>query len=157
MPVDRVLALGAEDYEGGDPAVFNMAVMGMRLAQRANGVSKLHGEVSRGMFDGLWPGFDDDEVPITSVTNGVHAPTWVAREVVELGERRGRLVADRGGARAGRASSGSPTPTSGTLRRTLRAQLVVEGRRRVRESWMPPRRERRRARLDRRACSTRTC
>ncbi|OYW83100.1 MAG: UDP-N-acetylglucosamine 1-carboxyvinyltransferase, partial [Sphingobium sp. 32-64-5] len=38
-----VLALGTEDYEGGDPAVFNMAVMGLRLAQRANGVSKLHG------------------------------------------------------------------------------------------------------------------
>ena len=85
VPVDRVLALGAETYEGGDPSVFNMAVMGMRLAQRANGVAKLHGAVSRGMFAGLWPGFDNEDVPITSVTNGVHAPTWVAREVVELG------------------------------------------------------------------------
>ena len=55
VPVDRILALGAEDYDGGDPAVFNMAVMGFRLAQRANGVSQLHGEVSRGMFGGLWP------------------------------------------------------------------------------------------------------
>ena len=44
----------------------------------------LHGEVSREMFAGLWPGFDTDEVPIGSITNGVHAPTWVAREVVEL-------------------------------------------------------------------------
>src|SRR5262249_33151175 len=55
LPRDRVLALGAETYPGGDPAVFNMAVMGMRLAQRVNGVSRLHGQVSREMFAGLWP------------------------------------------------------------------------------------------------------
>ena len=76
-----MLALGAETYPGGDPDVFNMAVMGMRLAQRVNGVSLLHGEVSREMFAGLWPGFDTSEVPIGSVTNGVHTPTWVAPEV----------------------------------------------------------------------------
>ncbi|MFT3872422.1 MAG: alpha-glucan family phosphorylase [Nocardioides sp.] len=89
VPVDRVLALGAEDFAGGDPAVFNMAVMGFRLAQRANGVSQLHGHVSREMFNGLWPAFDEAEVPITSVTNGVHGPTWVAREVFDLAARYG--------------------------------------------------------------------
>src|SRR5688500_20165846 len=66
-----------------------MAVMGFRLAQRANGVSQLHGHVSRGMFNGLWPAFDEAEVPIGSITNGVHAPTWVAREVIELAEAHG--------------------------------------------------------------------
>ncbi|HZB51534.1 MAG TPA: alpha-glucan family phosphorylase, partial [Mycobacteriales bacterium] len=85
LPVDRVLELGSET----DPNVFNMAHMGLRLAQRANGVSKLHGEVSRGMFNGLWPAFDEAEVPIGSITNGVHAPTWVAREVIELAASRG--------------------------------------------------------------------
>ena len=60
VPTAKVLSLGAEDYDGGDPAKFNMAVMGLRLAQRANGVAKLHGVVSRGMFQGLWPGFDVD-------------------------------------------------------------------------------------------------
>ena len=89
VPVDRILALGAEDYEGGDAGVFNMAVMGFRLAQRANGVSQLHGHVSRGMFNGLWPAFDEAEVPITSITNGVHAPTWVGREVFELAAGQG--------------------------------------------------------------------
>ena len=84
MPVERLLQLGAETYEGGSAGMFNMAVMGLRLAQRANGVSQLHGVVSREMFDGLWPGFDDDEVPITSITNGVHGPTWVDRKVFEL-------------------------------------------------------------------------
>ncbi len=89
VPLDRILALGAEDYDGGDPGVFNMAVMGFRLAQRANGVSLLHGEVSRGMFNGLWSAFDEAEVPIGSITNGVHAPTWVAREVFELAAAAG--------------------------------------------------------------------
>src|SRR6266480_7523750 len=84
LPTGRVLALGAETYPGGDPEVFNMAVMGMRLAQRVNGVSLLHGQVSREMFAGLWPGFDTREVPIGSVTNGVHTPTWVAPEIVQL-------------------------------------------------------------------------
>ena len=83
VPLDRVLELGEEE----DPAVFNMAHMGLRLAQRRNGVAKLHGIVSRGMFSELWPGFDTAEVPISSVTNGVHAPTWVSREVFELAER----------------------------------------------------------------------
>ena len=68
-----------------------MAVMGFRLAQRANGVSQLHGQVSREMFNGLWPGFDEAEVPISSITNGVHAP--------DLGGPRGH--------RAGRASRGA--------------------------------------------------
>jgi len=89
VPVERVLALGSEDYDGGDAGVFNMAVMGFRLAQRANGVSQLHGHVSREMFNGLWPAFDEAEVPITSITNGVHGPTWVAREIFDLAAELG--------------------------------------------------------------------
>ena len=84
LPLDRVLALGAEDYEGGDPGKFNMAVMGFRLAQRANGVSSLHGLVSREMFQGLWRAFDTSEVPITQITNGVHHLTWVHRDLLDL-------------------------------------------------------------------------
>ncbi len=61
---------------------------GLRLAQRANGVSLLHGQVSRGMFNDLWPGFDQAEVPIGSITNGVHAPTWAAPQWLELGGAR---------------------------------------------------------------------
>ena len=77
VKAEDVVPLGIEEYEGGDPLKFNMAVMGFRLAQRANGVSLLHGEVSRGMFGELWPGFDTSDVPITSVTNGVHPSSWV--------------------------------------------------------------------------------
>jgi starch phosphorylase len=101
LPCARVLELGAETFPGGDPDVFNMAVMGMRLAQRVNGVSMLHGQVSRKMFTGLWPGFDAAEVPIGSVTNGVHVPTWVAAEVLELDAGQPELPGH--GQRAGHA------------------------------------------------------
>lgn len=84
LPLDRIMGFGAEDYEGGDPGRYNMAVLGFRLGQRANGVSELHGEVSREMFQGLWRDFDTTEVPIGSVTNGVHHRTWVHPELLEL-------------------------------------------------------------------------
>jgi glycogen phosphorylase len=124
LPTDRVLALGAETYPGGDPEVFNMAVMGMRLAQRVNGVSLLHGQVSREMFAGLWPGFDTREVPIGSVTNGVHTPTWVAPEILSL-------ASDGDWERAATA----PAAELWETRHLLRARLVAETRRRLRASW----------------------
>jgi starch phosphorylase len=143
LPLDRILALGAETFEGGDPDVFNMAVMGMRLAQRVNGVSKLHGSVSRRMFSGLWPGFDVAEVPITSVTNGVHAPTWVAPEVVTLARElavidagtAAETIADPADDPAFWGRAASDPARLWELRRVLRARLVAEARRRLRASW----------------------
>lgn len=127
-----VLALGAEDYEGGDPARFNMAVMGLRLAERANGVSRLHGEVSREMFGALWPGFDPDDVPITSVTNGVHAPTWTDPMVTTLAAEK------LGTADATRCDWLSPAVTDAdlwTVRGRMREQLVLDARRRMTLAW----------------------
>ena len=142
LPLDRILGLGAETFAGGDPAVFNMAVMGMRLSQRVNGVSKLHGSVSRSMFNGLWPGFDVAEVPITSVTNGVHAPTWVAREVVTLAQELAVVADAAPGVSADPADDPSFWDRAASdpariweLRRVLRARLVAEARRRLRASW----------------------
>ena len=131
LPIDRVLALGAETYPGGDPDVFNMAVMGMRLAQRVNGVSLLHGQVSREMFAGLWPGFDTREVPIGSVTNGVHTPTWVAPEILFLA---GAAPGEASGWDWGRAAA-APADELWEARHVLRARLVAETRRRLRASW----------------------
>jgi glycogen phosphorylase len=135
MSVDDVLALGAEDYEGGDPTVFNMAVMGLRLAARANGVSKLHGEVSRDMFKGLWPGFDAADVPITSVTNGVHAPTWVAKEVFDLAERESILSSVQS-SRDWAVVDKVPGRAIWATKRELRGTLVDSVRRRVRASQL---------------------
>jgi starch phosphorylase len=137
LPIDQLLAFGAETYPGGDAGVFNMAVMGMRLAQRVNGVSKLHGEVSREMFTGLWPGFDTSEVPIGSVTNGVHGPSWVAPEILRLAEHGHQAgaadwLADN--APAWEAVAADPGRIFG-IRQVLRARLVAEARARLRASW----------------------
>ena len=91
LPVERVLELGAEPAgvavaasPGRPDGAFNMAVMGLRLAGRANGVSRLHGEVSRRMFRGVWPDRAADDIPISHVTNGVHEDTWLAPEAHAL-------------------------------------------------------------------------
>ncbi|ALE04583.1 glycogen phosphorylase (plasmid) [Arthrobacter sp. ERGS1:01] len=133
VPVAEILALGAENYDGGNPDVFNMAVMGLRLAQRANGVAKLHGVVSREMFSGLWQGFDHDDVPITSVTNGVHVPTWVDPALAELArEKFGTDVLD--GPDWSKVYDVSDADVW-ALRRRLRTALVDDARRRLRASW----------------------
>jgi starch phosphorylase len=139
LPLDRVLALGAETYPGGDPEVFNMAVMGMRLAQRVNGVSRLHGQVSRDMFAGLWPGFDLSEVPIGSITNGVHAPTWVAGEVLDLASGQPEEAAEvsqlpEDGHAWERVAHTAPARLW-EIRRALRGRLVSLARERLRASW----------------------
>ena len=139
VPVEDIIALGCEDYPGGDPSVFNMAVMGFRLSQRANGVSTLHGQVSREMFGGLWPGFDTGERPIISITNGVHAPTWVAPEVFDLaravgvhpGLQPGDDRPDKVFAAADRIEAHDIWKT----KRVLRDRLVQDARRRLAASW----------------------
>jgi starch phosphorylase len=135
VPVDRILSLGREDYAGGDAAVFNMAVMGFRLSQRANGVSLLHGHVSRGMFNGLWPAFDEAEVPITSITNGVHAPTWVAREVFQLAAGQGADPDGDDTEAFWAAVDQVPGRQVWSVKRELRQRLVVDARRRLLRSW----------------------
>ena len=134
VPVAKVLALGAEDYDGGDPTLFNMAIMGLRFGGRANGVSLLHGKVSRGMFKALWPGFDESEVPITSVTNGVHAPTWVDHRFIELATERftpAELASGSGWLRTDAITDHELWE----MRHTLRSQLVKNARARLRASW----------------------
>ena len=129
LPMERVLALGGET----DRSVFNMAHMGLRLGQRANGVSKLHGTVSREMFSELWRGFDASEVPIGSVTNGVHAPTWAAPEWMDIA----RAVAGPQAVEEARGWEQLHTVEADTLwatRNELRGKLVDEVRRRVRRS-----------------------
>lgn len=134
VPLDRVVAFGAEE----DPSKFNMAHMGLRLAQRANGVSLLHGRVSRSMFNDLWPGFDPNEVPIGSITNGVHAPTWAAPQWLALGRE---LI----GAKTEEMAAESAVwerlqeVDQGHLwwiRSQLRETLIADVRDRLRRSWL---------------------
>ncbi|MGB8405479.1 MAG: glycosyltransferase family 1 protein [Mycobacterium sp.] len=137
VPLERVVAFGAED----DPDKFNMAHMGLRLAQRANGVSLLHGRVSRHMFNELWPGFDWSEVPIGSITNGVHAPTWAAPQWLDLG----RELVGAEGLEAVEQASGEPALWEKLqhvdpghlwwIRSQLREKLIADVRARLHRSW----------------------
>ena len=93
-PLREALGLSREEFLGlgrmdpNDPqSDFCMTVLALRLSGRANGVSQLHGHVSRQMWHGMWPRFDEGEVPIGSITNGVHLQSWTALEMAELFDR----------------------------------------------------------------------
>jgi starch phosphorylase len=75
ISVDDLLALGRQHPED-DSESFNMAYLAVRTSRQVNGVSKLHGQVSRQIFQPLFPHWPQAEVPIGSVTNGIHVPTW---------------------------------------------------------------------------------
>ncbi|MHC4741791.1 MAG: alpha-glucan family phosphorylase [Planctomycetota bacterium] len=83
---ERFLGLGRMLPDDENEA-FKMPILALKLSGYANGVSKLHGEISRGMWGSLWPGVPLDEVPIKSVTNGIHIKNWVADEIDALYER----------------------------------------------------------------------
>jgi starch phosphorylase len=73
--------------QGDQNELFCMTVLALRLAASSNGVSKLHGEVTRRMWQGIWPGVPVDEVPIGHVTNGVHLRSWISNEMNQLYDR----------------------------------------------------------------------
>lgn len=72
---DEFMKLGTMESER---ALFNMTVLGLKLAGFRNGVSKLHGQICKKMWHSLWPDMAEEDIPIESITNGVHAPTWVS-------------------------------------------------------------------------------
>jgi glycogen phosphorylase len=85
---DDLLALGRRDgSDASDP--FNMAYLAVRASGAVNGVSRLHGEVSRRIFQPLFPRWPQIEVPVTHVTNGVHVPTWDSVDADRLWETAG--------------------------------------------------------------------
>jgi starch phosphorylase len=82
---ERFLALG--HYDSGGGPMFNMTALALRTSGAVNGVSRLHGEVTRQMWRPIWPEREPDDLPVTSVTNGVHVPTWVSAEIATLFDR----------------------------------------------------------------------
>jgi len=83
---EKLMGLGREDPDN-PYEEFCMTVMALRLSRRANAVSALHGEVSRAMWTGLYPGKSEDTIPIGHITNGVHVPTWLAPQMFRLYDR----------------------------------------------------------------------
>ncbi|HZP34642.1 MAG TPA: alpha-glucan family phosphorylase [Candidatus Acidoferrales bacterium] len=94
---EDLMKLGRENPEDTSEE-FCMTVLGLRFARRCNAVSSLHGEVSRTMWKGLYPGKQEDEVPIGHITNGVHVPSWLAPQMSRLYDRHlGSGWQERGG------------------------------------------------------------
>lgn len=83
---DGLLALGRENTAD-RKEFFSMAVLAIRTSRFCNGVSELHGHVSRGMWKNMWPGTPEKDVPIGHVTNGVHTRSWLSGEFVRLFDR----------------------------------------------------------------------
>ncbi|NTU82480.1 MAG: alpha-glucan family phosphorylase, partial [Chloroflexales bacterium] len=79
---DEFMGIAMQDQQWGP--TFAMTVLALRLSEHHNGVSKLHGHVARGMWQWMYPGKSQDEVPISAITNGVHTATWLAPELREL-------------------------------------------------------------------------
>ncbi|HEU0139279.1 MAG TPA: alpha-glucan family phosphorylase [Bryobacteraceae bacterium] len=80
------LALGRQNPDDGNEH-FCMTILALRMAAFRNGVSKLHGEVTRNMWQGIWKNLPVDEIPIGHVTNGVHFRSWISRELNQLYDR----------------------------------------------------------------------
>ncbi len=94
LPLEKRLDTTAEHIlswgqpQGSSPATpISMFVLGLRMAEYCNGVSRLHGRVARRMWAHVWPDLPEHEVPISHVTNGVHSATWMSHEIGGLLER----------------------------------------------------------------------
>jgi glycogen phosphorylase len=82
IPFDELFSFGQTRVNPSDP--FSMTILALRLSRHANGVSQLHGSVSRELWKDVWANVPVQEVPITSITNGVHTKTWMAPEFSAL-------------------------------------------------------------------------
>lgn len=85
LSLDEFLALGR--VQGKEDTAFGLTPLALRMSRSINGVSRKHGEVSRELWQKMWPERKIDEVPITSVTNGVHPATWVAPPIRSVYQR----------------------------------------------------------------------
>ena len=78
---------GLAQYDNGSGPMFNMTALALRTAGAVNGVSQLHGEVTKTMWQPIWPETPREQLPVAFVTNGVHVPTWMSSEIAALLEK----------------------------------------------------------------------
>ncbi|MBK8179666.1 MAG: alpha-glucan family phosphorylase [Planctomycetes bacterium] len=129
LPWERFLQLGQTDE---DRSTFNMTYLALAFSQFANGVSKLHGEVSKDLLRPFWPRLLRAELPIGAVTNGVHLPSWTHPDIAALITTPGSAV--RGADFAERASQVSLEALH-EVKRSLKRRLFTQVRARLERSF----------------------
>lgn len=117
---------------------FGMSILAMHLSELRNGVSELHGQVAREMWNFLWPDRKAEEVPITHITNGIHTGTWLARRLRHLyGRYLGRDWLEHiDNQEMWEAIDNIPDEELWAVRRHLKRKLVFYMRERAREQWL---------------------
>jgi starch phosphorylase len=132
---EQFLELGSNTESWGE--MFSMPVLALKLSDHRNAVSELHGQVSRKMWNFLWPNVKEDDVPITHITNGVHVSTWLARRM--------RLLYDRylgpdwqqkmDDPKVWQAIDDIPDVELWAVRRHLKRKMVTFANERARKMW----------------------
>jgi starch phosphorylase len=132
---DEFLDLARNAHPWGE--TFSMAHLAMKLSSRRNGVSALHGQVARKMWQHLWPHRSVDEIPITHITNGVHLDTWIARRMRLLYDRHLSPGWDKhmDDPAVWQAVDDIPDEELWEVRRHLKRKLVAYMRERARAHW----------------------
>ena len=131
----RFLALG--EYDNGYGSQFNMTALALRTASNVNGVSELHGEVTRKMWQPIWPDLPADRVPVKSITNGVHVPTWISGAMIELFNKQfgPDWLEQQDDAAFWNRLHDIPDEDLWMTRQILRAELFIFIRERLRQRW----------------------
>ncbi len=132
---DAFLALG--HYDNGSGPLFNMTALALRTANYVNGVSQLHGQVTRDMWGPIWPGVENDRRPVRAITNGTHVPTWLSMEMATLFDKHlpGGWRERQDDQSVWDAVAGIPDDELWETRTALRTYLFTFLRERARRRW----------------------
>jgi glycogen phosphorylase len=131
----RFLSLG--EYDNGHGSQFNMTALALRTAANINGVSAVHGDVTRAMWQPIWPDLPVEQVPVKSITNGVHVPTWIAGAMLELFNKQlgANWLDQQDDPAFWDRLADIPDEDLWTARQILRAELFIFIRERLRQRW----------------------
>ncbi len=131
----RFFSLG--EYDNGSGSQFNMTALALRTSSSVNGVSQLHGEVTRAMWRSIWPDRAAHDVPVKFITNGVHVPTWVANPVLDLFNRHlgANWLEHHDEPQFWERLLEIPDTDIWAARQVLRSELFIFIRERLRERW----------------------
>ena len=136
MTREQFINLGLHTQTWGD--MFSMPVLALRFSDHRNGVSEIHGQVARRMWNFLWPDRKEEDVPITSITNAVHASSWMARRMRMLFERY--LGADWlhhiDDQEMWNQVENIPDSDLWAIRRHLKRKLAIFANERARQQWL---------------------